>query len=298
MAAGRRAGSGRAGVAGMSAAACDLIAGYLAKLGAGLRVPAAEAELIVAEAEDHLRETAAAGMEIGMTKLEAQEAAISVFGPVRAVVRAHRRRAVTAAAAAMAAWKLAGLLAATAGAGGLAGLGIFAFLLRSAPAAPAGPAGPPGLSCPYSCHFSSGPAAGPSPVLTALAVYAAVAAGGLALLATRRLAARLLARRGTAGENLLSPAVTASFFLPASALLFALTVSGAAVLIGHQIAVSWLTPVSEGSVSAAPLVQGAVAAGCLAVAAGYGAQAALRRARARTRCARSAAFWVRLIAAV
>ena len=80
----------------MSAVAPDLIAGYLEELYAGLRVPAAEAELIAAEAEDHLRETAEAGIAIGMTELEAQQAAISSFGPIRAVVRAHRRRAVTA----------------------------------------------------------------------------------------------------------------------------------------------------------------------------------------------------------
>ena len=273
----------------MTVTAPDLIAGYLAELRAGLRVPPREAELILAEAEDHLRETAAAGLAVGMTELEAQRAAISSFGPVRAVIWAHRRRAVTAGDAALAAWKLTGLLAATAGAGGLAGLGIFAFLLRSAPAGPPGPTGPPGLSCPYSCNFSSGPAAGPSPVLTALVVCAAMAAGGVALLATRRLVARQLATRrragrGTPGRDPLSPAITASFFLLASALLFALTVSGAAVLTGHQIAVSWNTPISEGSVSAAPLVQGAVVAGCLAVAVGYGAQTALRRARQETRC--------------
>jgi hypothetical protein len=80
----------------MSGMTADLIARYLDELHAGLRVPAAEAELIAAEAEDHLRETAAAGIAIGMTELEAQEAAISSFGPVRAVVRAHRRRTVTA----------------------------------------------------------------------------------------------------------------------------------------------------------------------------------------------------------
>ena len=64
----------------MSGAAPDLIAGYLDELYARLRVPASEAELIAAETEDHLRETAAAGMAIGMTELEAQQAAI----PVRA----------------------------------------------------------------------------------------------------------------------------------------------------------------------------------------------------------------------
>jgi hypothetical protein len=73
-------------MAGMSGAAPDLIAGYLEELYAGLRVPAAEAEVIAAEAEDHLRETAAAGIAIGMTELEAQHAALSSFGPVRAVV--------------------------------------------------------------------------------------------------------------------------------------------------------------------------------------------------------------------
>jgi hypothetical protein len=43
--------SGGAGVVGMS----DLIAGYLNKLRAGLRTP--EADRVLAEAEDHLRET-------------------------------------------------------------------------------------------------------------------------------------------------------------------------------------------------------------------------------------------------
>jgi hypothetical protein len=122
----------------MSRVAPDLIAGYLEELCAGLRVPAVEAELIAAEAEDHLRETAAAGIAIGMTELEAQQAAISSFGPIRAVVRAHRRRTVTAGGAAMAAWKLAALLATTVGVGGLAGMGIFAYLLRSARGWPTG----------------------------------------------------------------------------------------------------------------------------------------------------------------
>ena len=96
MAAGRWPGCGRAGVVGMTVTAPDLIAGYLAELYAGLRVPADEADLILAEAEDHLRETAAVGLAAGMTGLEAQRAAISSFGPVRAVLRAHRRRAVRA----------------------------------------------------------------------------------------------------------------------------------------------------------------------------------------------------------
>lgn len=68
----------------------DLIADYLRELRARLRTP--DADLVLAEAEDHLRESAAAGRAVGMTERAAQEAAISAFGPLRAVVRAHHRR--------------------------------------------------------------------------------------------------------------------------------------------------------------------------------------------------------------
>ncbi len=334
------------------AAGADLIHGYLAELSAGLRVPTAEAELILAEAEDHLRETAAAGLATGMTELEAQQSAISSFGPVRAVVRAYRRRTVTAGDAAMAAWQLAALLAVTLGVGGMAGLEIFGYLQRSAPggagplppmlllyaavaagglvlltarwlvrrvaggrdplppavtascfllasallwiyefvlraalAAPPPAVGSPGVPCPYACNFSAGPVPGTGTgtrqALLVLAVYAAMAAGGLVLLTARR-----LARRGTAGRGRLSPGAAAGCFLLASAPLTALIAIRALhdgrsvpVPIAPEIYVSWLTPVSQGAVSAAPLVSGAVIAGCLAVAVGYGIQAALRRAR-------------------
>jgi hypothetical protein len=285
----------------MTVAASDLISGYLAELGAGLRVPAAEAELILAEAEDHLCETAAAGMAVGMTELEAQRAAISSFGPVRAVVRAHRRQAFTARDAALAAWKLTGLLATTIGAGGLAGLGIFQYLwLRYAPPAPPPgsiPAGTPigKWICPWSCYMVGpvGPA-GPDPVQTALFVYAALAAGGVTLLVTL-----WLIRRGTQSRDLLPPAVMATCFLLAAALLAALVMSGTAVLVA-RVGVNWTTPDSEGSVSTVPLVPEAVITACLVVAVGFGVRAAFRRARPRARawCARSAEFWVRLIAAV
>ncbi len=274
MAVGGRPGSGRAGVVGMSGPGTDLIAGYLAELRAGLRVPAAEAELIVAEAEDHLRETAAAGLAIGMTELEAQQAAISSFGPVRAVVQAHRRRAVTAGDAAMAAWKLTGLLAATVGAGGLAAV----FLLHSPLVWATGVRmvqdGPGVCQCSISAVPITGPAGMALP-------FAAMAAGGLALLATRQLATRRLARRGTSGQDPRSPAVTASFFLLVTTLLLALNVSGVGAVTQ---AGSWTTPISSGtSTTTIPLVPGAILAGCLAVAVGYGLQAALRRTRRRPR---------------
>jgi len=241
----------------MSGVAPDLIAGYLEELCAGLRVPAAEAELIAAEAEDHLRETAAAGMAVGMTELEAQQAAISSFGPVRAVLRAHRRRAVTAAAAAMAAWKLAALLATTVGVGGLAGMGILVYLLRPSPG---------GMS------VALGPTA-----LAALVAYAAMAAGGLALLAVRR-----RARRGAAGRDPLSPGVTASCFLLASALLgifgFLLRSAPAAPLEPPGLSCSFVCNFSGPAVGPDPVLTALVAYAAMA-ASGLLLLAVRRRAR-------------------
>lgn len=86
----------------------DLIGRYLARLGRDLRVSPERKREILAEAEDHLRQSAGAGVAIGMTETEAQEAAISAFGSVRAVVRAHRaRRADLAADLVLGVWKLA-----------------------------------------------------------------------------------------------------------------------------------------------------------------------------------------------
>ncbi len=108
--------------------------------------------------------------------------------------------------------------------------------------------------------------------------YAVTAAGGLALLATRQLATRRLARRATSGRDPLSPAVTASFFLLVSALLLALNVSGVGALTLQGA--SWTTPISSGSTTTTvPLVPGAIIAGCLAVALAYGLQTAVRLAR-------------------
>ncbi|HEX3492040.1 MAG TPA: hypothetical protein VHU92_22020 [Streptosporangiaceae bacterium] len=70
----------------------DLIKEYLTELRGRLELAADEAELVVAEAEDHLRETEACGLATGMTQHEAQRAAISAFGSITAVVRAHASR--------------------------------------------------------------------------------------------------------------------------------------------------------------------------------------------------------------
>jgi hypothetical protein len=96
----------------------DRIEEYLSDLRASLELAPDEAELVVAEAEDHLRETAACGLATGMTEHEAQLAAISAFGSVTAVVRAHASRpagfirgrtpAAILADLVLASWKLAG----------------------------------------------------------------------------------------------------------------------------------------------------------------------------------------------
>lgn len=89
----------------------DPIDDYLARLRAGLRTPPARTAEIVAEAEDHLRESsaAAAGRDERLSGADAQRAAITAFGPARRVVRAHRPSAAEfAAAAAMKAWPVLG----------------------------------------------------------------------------------------------------------------------------------------------------------------------------------------------
>ena len=89
-----------------------LVQEYLRQLRASLRTRPEETSRILAEAEDHLRESVAAGRAAGLTETEAAEAAIYSFGTVRAVVRAHQNPRGQAAAALgslfMALWFLAG----------------------------------------------------------------------------------------------------------------------------------------------------------------------------------------------
>lgn len=87
---------------------------YLRQLRAGLRTRPEETSRILAEAEDHLRESVAAGLAAGLTEAEAAEAAISSFGTVHAVARAHQTPRGQAAAAlgglVLAIWLWAGIL--------------------------------------------------------------------------------------------------------------------------------------------------------------------------------------------
>lgn len=89
----------------------DPVQQYLDRLRVSLR--SRDAGRIFAEAEDHLRVGTAAGLAAGLTETEAAEAAISSFGSVRAVVRAHQtgrgRAAAVLGGLAVASSKVAGL---------------------------------------------------------------------------------------------------------------------------------------------------------------------------------------------
>ncbi|HEY3952518.1 MAG TPA: hypothetical protein VGM53_04025 [Streptosporangiaceae bacterium] len=127
----------------------DPIGEYLSELRAGLELGPDQAELVVAEAEDHLRETVACGLATGMPLREAQLAAISAFGPVKAVVHAHASRpdgfvrgrtpAAILGDLLLAGWRLAGTgLVAVGGSGLVALLMNLAFGRAFTGQAPAG----------------------------------------------------------------------------------------------------------------------------------------------------------------
>jgi hypothetical protein len=109
----------------MSAPHGDLVEDYLDQLYVALRTRPREARRVLAEAEDHLRESVAEGLAAGLTDHEAQEHAVSSFGSVRAVVRAHDarlRRLPTVAVlrdVVMAAWRLGAVGLVAVGASGL-----------------------------------------------------------------------------------------------------------------------------------------------------------------------------------
>jgi hypothetical protein len=268
----------------------DPIEEYLDQLRAGLRTGwraglctgPQEAELIVAEAEDHLRETAAAGRQVGMTEREAQEAAISIFGPVRAVVHAHHaRRGWLAAAgeAGLAAWKLASILLL---ASGVTGLAIDTILEIWPPVVTV----TPGSQTPCWPCLPTRAAVIVNPVWPAWAV---AAAGGAILLAGCGLILRVRRRRGH-GMLLrgLFPMVAAGFF---GAIALALTTldaggvglpvpgfpTGPGLPVANYPAVAGYLAVADYPAVAVYL---AVAV-CLALAAGYAIRMArtLRRER-------------------
>ena len=250
----------------------DLIGEYLAELQASLRVAPGEAGLIMTEARDHLRENVAAGLAAGLTEREAQEAAISAFGSVRAVVRAHEsvpghllKSRTTAALLGdmfLAAWKLASLGLIAIGASGLVVALMNATLGRAFTGqAPAG-ARFPAADCAYWMRLWPGASTcGGAHMLEASsdAVVLRIAAGivGVALLEAYVIARYVLRRRR------LGPAVLLAGYFP----ILAACVFGAGAL---SLIVSQLTgfAVSEGPGS---YLSGAIVAAVVAL--GYGVRA-------------------------
>ncbi len=210
----------------MKGADHDPIEEYLQQLRATLRAGSAEADLIVAEAEDHLRETAAVGLAAGLAEREAQEAAISAFGSVRAVVRAHETtpgnlvKGRTAAAViedlCLAAWKLGAIGLTAVGASGLLVMAMNATLGRAFTGQP--PAGVtfPRAACAY--WLAGWPGAHTCAQAAMLeassdAVTLRVVAGimGVALLEAYAIVRYLMRRRGR------GPAVVLAGYFPALA---------------------------------------------------------------------------------
>jgi hypothetical protein len=166
----------------------DLIDDYLSQLRARLRTPAERTEQILAEAEDHLRESAAAGEALGLSERDAQEVAIENFGSARAVVRAHRRRPASVVEVSLAACQLLALyLLAVAGAGVLLATVLYLLTRSHVFAADGSPRG----------HAA---ASAPPVAVDGAATLAGCAVAGLVLLACYRLARRSLRRSRPAPE--------------------------------------------------------------------------------------------------
>jgi hypothetical protein len=215
----------------------DPIGEYLTVIGGRLRMTPQDKARVLAEAEDHLAEAVAAGTAAGLTEREAQEAAISSFGSVDAVVRAHnarlwrRRPAALVGDLTLAAWKLGSLVLIAVGASGLLVAAMNAVFGR--PFTGAAPAGTrfAAAACPYWQHAWPGAhGCAQAAMLEASSdnVVLRVAAGivGVLLLSAYVLARMFLRRRGR------EPAILPEAFFPAAAVCS----FGAACLV-----LCWLT---------------------------------------------------------
>ncbi len=133
----------------------DLVEEYLDELYSKLRGSPRQGRRLLAEAEDHLRQGVDEGLAGGLTLDEAQQHAVSSFGSVRAVVRAHdtRLRRVPGVAiladVAMAGWKLGSVGLLAVGASGLVVAAMNVLVGRSFVASVS-----PGIRLPAaSCHY-------------------------------------------------------------------------------------------------------------------------------------------------
>ena len=194
---------------------------YLDQLRGRLPTRPAETSRILAEAEDHLCESVAAGLRAGLTEVEAQEAAISAFGSVRAVVRAHRtgraRAAAVLSGCALTSSKLAGLF--------LLAFSVSSLVLYADVK----------MTLQNMQDVAGGPLTGPVPPLLAVGI------AGLLLLVGGHLARRFRrrgARPAAVREARYFPLVAVSFFGIGTAVLVLLKVSGSTYIDGSSILAS------------------------------------------------------------
>jgi hypothetical protein len=245
----------------------DLVEEYLDELYSKLRGSPRQGRRLLAEAEDHLRQGVDEGLAGGLTLEEAQQHAVSSFGSVRAVVRAHdtRLRRVPGVAiladVVMTAWKLGSVGLLAIGASGLIVAAMNVLVGRSFVAAVSPGIRLPAASCRY--WLSNWPSAHSCAQAYMLesssdAVSLRVAAGLLGLL--------LLGGYSLARRRGWSPGVLPDGFTPT----IAVTVFGMAGL-----GLAWLAAFNGGGLVAVRgitgpgwYLSGAIVA--LAMAAGYG----------------------------
>ncbi len=210
----------------MSTTDGDLIEDYLDQLYAGLRGSPRRGRRLLAEAEDHLRQGVAEGVAAGLSERAAQEAAISGFGSVRAVVRAHQvqRQHVPGLAVladlVMSAWKLGSIGLLAVGASGLVVAAMNALFGRSFVGAVAPGTTLPAAGCQYWLSIwphvhSCAQAYMLESSSDAVTLRGAAGLLGLVLLAGYLLARRLAARRGWAPGVLpdgFTPTIAVSLF--------------------------------------------------------------------------------------
>jgi hypothetical protein len=245
----------------------DLVEEYLDELYAKLRGSPRQGRRLLAEAEDHLRQGVDEGLAGGLTLPEAQEHAVSSFGSVRAVVRAHdtRLRRVPGTAVLvdliMSGWKLGSIGLLAVGASGLVVAAMNVLFGRPFVAAVSHGIRLPAASCRYWLHIWPGAHSCAQAYMlesSSDAVSLRLAAGLLGLLL---LGGYYLARRRG-----WSPGVLPDAFTPT----IAVTLFGTAGL-----GLAWLAAMNGGGLVAVRgitgpgwYLSGAIVA--LAMAAGYG----------------------------
>lgn len=219
----------------------ELIEQYLDQLYAQLRTGPREARRILAEAEDHLREGMAEGLAAGLGEREAAEHAISSFGSVRAVARAHQQRprrlplAALLADLTFAGWQLAAIGLVAVGASGLVTAMMNHTLGRQFTGGTPTAAGLSPAQCRYylaawPAAHSCGQAAMMETASDAVTLRLAAGAAGLLMLAVYLAARRWVPRVLPAG---FVPAVAACVFGTAAAVLTWLAVAGRAAGVSN-----------------------------------------------------------------